>query len=87
MQDTKETTKSICLAQKIFVLFFKKGVVFSSCDFYKNKQMTAKTFTDQQFKTNNEKILKQIRFKRTARFLLLDRKTPLGSLHVIHEEQ
>lgn len=54
MKDTKETTHSICLAQKKkkikIALFFKKGVVFSSCDFYKNEQMTAKTFIDQEFK-------------------------------------
>lgn len=41
-QDSKKTMHSICLAQKNTCSFLKKRVVFSSCDFYKNKQMTAK---------------------------------------------
>lgn len=46
---------TICLAQKKKVIFLKKGVVFSNCDFYKNKQMTAKTYIGQELKKTKTK--------------------------------
>lgn len=56
MKNIKETTHSICLAQKNPVLFFEKGAVFSSCDFYNNKQMTAKLSLINSYKKTKKNI-------------------------------
>lgn len=55
--------------KKSFVLYSKKVVAFSNCDFYKTKQMTAKTFIDLQL-DKKKKIIKTNDIKKDCKILL-----------------